>query len=63
MDQGVARGTSLYVSQTVQIAPSEIVVPMFEFPQRGVGRTSVENIADCYGQQGEFKLGRLSLPL
>ena len=45
MDQSMARGSALDLSQTDEIPPSEIAVPMFEFPEGRVGRARVEDVA------------------
>ena len=45
MDQSMARGSALDLSQTDEIPPFEIAVPMFEFPEGRVGRARVEDVA------------------
>jgi hypothetical protein len=40
-------GTPFDFPQTDQVSTFEVPVTMFEFPQRGVGLTCVEHVADC----------------
>lgn len=47
MDERMARGSALDLSQADEISPFEIAIPMFELPECRIGRTGVENIAHC----------------
>jgi hypothetical protein len=48
MDQGMTRRSSLDLSQSNKITAFKIPVAVFEFPERRVRRSGVEDIANCH---------------
>lgn len=46
MNQSMAGSATLNLTQSDKIAPVEVAASMLEFPQRGVWRAGVEDIAD-----------------
>lgn len=46
MDESMSRGAALDLAQPNQVTLFEVAIPVFEFPQSGLGGASVEDITN-----------------